>query len=396
MLSEEIILGQPSWVLVSDEVYAAVTEAGAHLAPVTFFRNQVSKVLPYHISPWQGQVNGLLEGSSDAVLRGDFFCLPFGKPEPSDGMYAHGKTAGARWSFMDSESKEGLHSLRIFMENALHLATVTRQFLLCDGENVIYDSTSISGLDGAFPLGHHAVLRTPEQSQALLVSTSTQVFGMTFPAPFAAVEKGERQSLAIAAEFDSPKSVPSIDGNSGSIDCSAFPFRRGFGDLLQVAVEARCGQPAWTAAVNTQEGYLWFSLRDPALLPSTIFWIENCNRHSFPWNGRNCSLGLEDVCSYFDFGVSASRAPNVFSRRGIKTVQKFDRDQTFQLQYIQGAIRVPQGFRHVQDVRCDDGSATFVDVNGITATAAVQAGFVFGDHLKRRSKSIGLVPIVTR
>ena len=54
------------------------------------------------------------------------------------------------------------------------------------------------------------------------------------------------------------------------------------------------------------EGFLWFSLKDPAVLPMTMLWMENHGRHFPPWNGRNCCLGLEDLCGYFAGGYAPS------------------------------------------------------------------------------------------
>jgi hypothetical protein len=386
MLTEVRILGQASWLLESDSVRLAVTRAGAHLAPVHFFCDEAASVQPYHISPWQDRVGGLQEGTPHAVFRGDFFCLPFGHAEPQLGIGAHGRTAGARWSIANAESHDGVHTLQIVMENALGSGVVTRRFFLCDGENVVYDLTTVTELRGKFTFGHHAVARTPKQNEALLVSTSRQIFGMTYPGSFADAAQGERQSLALGAEFTSLKSVPAIDSDSPPVDCTRFPTRLGFGDLLQIAVAADPGKPAWTAAVNTEEGYLWYSLRNPALLPSTIFWIENCSRQKFPWNGENCSLGLEDVCSYFDKGSKASSNPNAFSQRGVETCYEFRPEQEFCIPYAQGVIRVPDRFGYVQHTHFDRASVSFTDENGIIVTAPIQTGFLFGQPLVCRSR----------
>lgn len=157
------------------------------------------------------------------------------------------------------------------MENALHAARVTREFFLRDGEYVIYDRTTIAGLSGAYTLGHHVTLRLPSKHSGLLLSTCKQAFGMTYPGYFSDPTKAEYQSLAVGAEFADLNSVPSIFKHAPDADCSRFPARRGFADALQIGIEAEEGQPAWSAAVNSVEGYLWFSLRDPNLLPSTLY-----------------------------------------------------------------------------------------------------------------------------
>jgi len=378
MFREETILGQSSWLLENDSVSMAITKIGAQMAPVYFQRKDGTGIQPYHISAWQTEECVFPEGACEAILRGDFLCLPFGYAEPELAMRSHGRTAGRPWTLEAATSRSGVQSLRIAMDDALQSARVTRQFVLRDGEGVIYDLTAVEELDGEYTIGHHAVLRTPTRRGALLASTSQQIFGMTFPGPFAEQSNEESQKLAFAAEFGDLRSVPSRSGDGSTVDCSAYPSRPGCSDLLQVAIETEPGTPAWSAAVNTEEAYLWFALRNPQLLPSTILWIENCGRHSFPWNGRNCSLGVEDVCSYFDKGSEASRAPNAFSRRGIKTVQTFHRDSPYLLPYVQGAISIPSGFGRVLSMTCSANSVSFIDVRGSHVTVRVDTSFVFG------------------
>jgi hypothetical protein len=392
MFREEMIFGQRSWLLESDTTQIAVTHTGAHMAPVFFRSGHGARIQPYHISPWQTEECKLAEGASESILRGDFLCLPFGYAEPGLAMRSHGRSAGQPWTLENAVSQSGVHCLRIRMDDALQSARLTRSFLLKDGENVIYDLASVDGLDGTYTIGHHAVLRTPKRSEALLVSTSRLAFGMTYPEPFVEPGSGESQALAVAAEFDALTSVPAISNDGTTVDCSAFPIRPGRSDLLQVSAHPEQEIPAWTTAVNTEEDYLWFALRNPALLPSTILWIEVCGRRSSPWNQRNCSLGIEDVCSYFDRGSVTAKAANVFSNRGIKTVQTFCRETPYLLPYLQGAISVPPEFGRVQAMRCEADGVSFTDIHGSRVTAPVQTNFVFGegsifDRLMQHSSS---------
>jgi hypothetical protein len=274
-----------------------------------------------------------------------------------------------------------VQEFEIGLEKALRSATVTRQFYLVENEGIIYDKTTISGLSGAYSFGHHAVLRMPEQKATLLLSTSKPRFGMTYPAAFANPAKAEYQVLEIGATFDNLNSVSSIYKGEPNTDCSVYPARRGFTDLLQIGVEVEKGSAAWSAAVNTMEGYLWFSLRDPELLPSTILWIENAGRHQSPWDGRNCSLGVEDVCSFFDRGSKAAAEANPFNVRGIKTVHEFMAGHTVTIPYLQGVARVPAGFGHVRSVFCANCTVTFADEAGREVLATARPQFVFGERL---------------
>jgi hypothetical protein len=357
-----------------------ITQAGAQMAPVYFNSSAGRQVQPYHITPWQCEDHPSLSGRSEGPLRGDFFCLPFGKVDSGQGIPAHGRTASALWSLGEHRSSKNVHELQIYLLNALKSASVVRQFYIIDGESIIYDRTTVAGLAGAFPFGHHAVLRMPLQESSLLLSTSELSFGMTYPHAFADPAKGEYQSLAIAARFDNLAAVPSVFKETPDANCNLFPARRGFTDLLQIGVRAEKNCPVWSAAVNTSEKYLWFSLRDPELLPSTILWIENGGRHQAPWNGRNCSLGVEDVCSFFDQGSAVSAAENEFNVRGIKTVHEFAAEQTLSIPYLQGVALIPEGFGHVRSVSCTNSSVTLADADGREVTAKAHPYFVFGER----------------
>jgi hypothetical protein len=381
MLTEETVFCEPTWVLQSDLVRMAVTQVGAHMAPVYFNLPENPRAQPFYVSPWQCEDHASLDGRSEGPLRGDFFCLPFGKADAEDGTPAHGKTSSSRWSLGGHRSHAGVQEFSIHMVDALHSAQVKREFFLRDGETVIYDRTTVTNLAGAYTMGHHAVLRVPGRESGLLVSASKVGFGMTYQGSFADPANGEYQSLAIGAELADLSSVPSIFKGFPNVDCSRYPARRGFTDLLQIGIETEKGQPVWSAAVNCEEGYLWFSLRDPALLPSTILWIENGGRHRPPWNGRNCCLGIEDVCSFFDTGSARSSAANAFSKRGFETVHQFQNDRPEVISYIQGVASTASDFSHVHTIRCEENRVTFADAAGREASAKLQTGFVFGEPL---------------
>jgi hypothetical protein len=82
--------------------------------------------------------------------------------------------------------------------------------------------------------------------------------------------------------------------------------------------------PAWVAATNAEAGYVWFSLKDPAVLRTTVFWIENHGRHGHPWNGRNNCLGLEDVTAHFADGLAASTRDNVLTKEGVGNLSRVE------------------------------------------------------------------------
>jgi hypothetical protein len=376
------ILGQPSWVIRNAQVELALTRLGGHMGPVTFKLGK-RPIQPYHISPWQGE--GLELGCPCLVpLRGDFFCLPFGgnqTPLNGERHPPHGETAGSPWTLAGMETTARTTTLAVSLKPQVRPGKITRQLSLVAGHNAVYCRTVIEGFAGPTTFAHHAMLAVPEQEKSLLVSTSPFDFGMTFPGVFSDPAKGEYQSFAAGKRFTDLARVPTRFKDAPSADCTAFPDRIGYADLLQLCEKPAAGQtPSWVAAVNKVDGWLWYALKDPALMPARVFWIENHGRHSVPWNGRNRCLGIEDGRMCFDLGVAASSQPNVISRRGIPTSTNLD-GSPFEILYIQGAVRIPSGFGRVISVKFGKGTAAFVDEQGKRLPVPVSHEFIFGGSL---------------
>ena len=158
-------------------------------------------------------------------------------------------------------------------------------------------------------------------------------------------------------------------------DCSAFPTRAGFADILAVFNKA-APQPAWTSAVFEKQGFMWFSLKDPTVLPTTVIWISNRGRHGAPWNGRNCCLGLEDVCAYFAEGLGPSVRRNPLNRAGVRTAVSLSRSRPTAINYIEGVVRVPRGFLRVRTAKFAAGEVSFFSETGKQVTAGVNHEFL--------------------
>ena len=115
-----MIDGQPSWRLASAQVEAFVTEMGGHLGPVTFDRKG-RRLQPYSVAPWAEERTDPSLPPILKVLRGDFFCLPFGgnaTPFGREKHPVHGETANARWQFRSLETIAG--------RSCLHLSLTTK------------------------------------------------------------------------------------------------------------------------------------------------------------------------------------------------------------------------------------------------------------------------------
>ena len=383
------IHAQPSYILANDDVEVAVTRLGGHMAPVTFDRRG-RPFQPYHVSPWQDERPADLPAAVLVPLRGDFFCLPFGGNGAAfkgERHVPHGETATAAWALVgrgrgaDGGGPDGAETLTLAVDTTVRPGKVTKTLALKAGQPVVYSRHRIEGFAGPAPLGHHATLALPDEEGAVAVSVSPFRIGMTNPGVFSDPANGEYQALAVGATFTDLARVPSLFKEPAEVDCSRFPVRRGYADLILVVADTAKlgGGPAWTAAVNRAGGFVWFAIRDPASLPATAFWIENRGRHGAPWNGRNNCLGLEDVCGFFADGLAASVEPNALSRQGVRTAVELDAARPTEIRYVQGAVRVPAGFDRVDRIDFSKpGSMTLVAASGATVVVPIDHAYVMG------------------
>ena len=385
MVSKEIH-GQSSFVLENDVVSLAITKQGGHMAPVVFGAANEQQIRPYYISPWQEEDRSDMPAEVLVPLRGDFFCLPFGgnaQPYQNQNHPVHGETATAEWTFVDSEDVEsGISRLRLVLDTRVRKGRVTKEITLRDRHPVIYQRHCVEGFVGPSPVGHHAILEMPDEEGTFVISTSPFRLGMTNPGVFGDPAAGEYQMLAEGKSFCDLREIPTLFRDPAVVDCSRLPLRRGFTDLFAVVADAEslAGKPAWTAAVNTSENWAWFSLRDPRKLPMTAFWLENHGRHSFPWNGRNQCLGVEDICGYFAEGIAASARANLLTEQGIATAIDCTEDSPLDIRSIQAAVPVPVGFNRVEPIDFRDKCLRLISDSGSSVEVTVDHSFVLGDE----------------
>jgi len=331
------------------------------MAPVTFCRDRHRPIRPYYISPWQNEKMSTMPAVM-VPLRGDFFCLPFGINAESfrgEQHPPHGETAGSCWTLDRSDRELDLLTLAIRLESNIRPGVIRREFVLRDGHNTVYCRTVIDGYRGPTPFAHHAVLAMPARERTLRIFTSPFAIGRTYPVPSANPGIGEYQSLATDALFQSLAKVPSIFEGAEPEDCSSFPARPGYCDLIQQFEIPTGDRLSWVVAINIEERWMWYAIKSPAQMPGRLFWIENRGRHASPWNGRNSCLGIEDGCMYFDRGIAESCRENPVNRQGIPTSVGLDGNYPYEVRYIQGSAHLPEGFTSVDDVEFLPGTAVF-------------------------------------
>ena len=381
---EQKVAGQECWILENSSTRLSITKLGGMCAPVTFYRDTKQPVEPYYVSPWQEE--GLkLPDPVLVPLRGNFFCAPFGADNQykSENHATHGEPATALWSNAELITGKKTVTLQASMTTKSRPGTVTKRISLVEGQNVLYVQHVVEGSSGKMSLGYHATLAGDEREDAILLSFSPFQFGVTQGAPDAMSSHfagGEYASLLPDAQFRNLAKVPTLWKEPSFDRCDSFPRRRGFADIVQI-FSRQSKRPGWSAAVRPAEGYLWFALKDTAVLPSTVLWMENHGRHQAPWNGRNCCLGIEDVCSFRADGLRPSAARNVASEAGIATVATLSARKPTIVNYIEGVVRVPKGFDRVAKTKFTANSVQFTSESGKTVEAAVQVSFVHNGTL---------------
>lgn len=374
-----ILHHQPCYTIVSPEVRLCVTELGGHMAPVTFFHSDSQPIQPYHISPWQDEPATEMPAPVLVPLRGDFFCMPFGgnaDPVHGEKHPPHGEIAGAKWHGGSVTKSGDITTLTMQFETQVRPGKVTKQLSLVNGHNAVYSKHTIEGFAGPAPLGHHATLRMPEKEGAVHLASSPIQFGMTYPGVFSDPKNREYQALLPGARFDDLTRVPALAKGSPDADLSSLPGQYGHADLIQ-HVNAPTGEhPAWMTATYPDDGYVWFALKDPQVLNSTVFWMEYHGRHGHPWNGRNNCLGLEDVTAYFADGLSASAHENLLTKAGVKTAVKLSATVPTEVRYIQGVAKISQGFDRVRTIEFSPGRMTILAPGGQKVEVPVNHEFL--------------------
>lgn len=361
------VQGSASWRLTNDSIEAFLTCDGGHLAPVTFHTPR-GPVQPFAVAPWRGET--LAPGTPPALrpLRGDFFCLPFGgngTPWRGERHPLHGESAGSRWKSARIESGAGATALVAELMPTVRPGRIVKRIELRAGETNLYCRHELSGFSGPMSLGHHAMLQFPAGTTASL-AFSPWHHGQVSPLPFEDPAQGGYCALKTGATFANLQRVPLAAG--GTTDLTRYPAREGFEDLVLISARARPGL-AWSAAtVRAGAGhprYVWFALKNPRVLASTLLWHSHGGRHYAPWSGRHRRvLGVEEVTGYFHFGLAESARPNPLSARGVPTVLQLTPRTPTVVDYVMGVAAPGPRFDRVRTIEFGQNEIILVAASG--------------------------------
>ena len=372
------IYNQPSYVIRTKQVEVAVAELGGCMAPVTFHRDSRRPLQPLAVAPWWNErpVSGVPQVLN--VLRGDFFCMPFGGAATAyrgRDYPPHGEPANSRWRFADRRISKAGSALELRLPLKLQAGEVRKTLALAAGENVIYSRHRLCGLSGSITYSHHATLKFPDRPGSGRLSFSRLVHAATCHTAQERPEDGSYSILKPGCVIDDLTKTPLIDGTT--TDLTSYPNRRGFEDVAMVCADTSL-EFSWSAATLERERYVWFNLKNPRVLASTVLWFSNGGRHFVPWNGRHINvLGMEEATTFWGDGIAASEKPNDFSRRGIQTHKRLRRDETFDVPCIMGVAKLPRGFRVVRDIRrLDDETIRITGNNRLKVDVKARLGFL--------------------
>lgn len=342
------IHGQDSFLLETRTVKAAITALGGMLGPVTFFPGDPVPIQPYAIAPWAEETLPPSTLPMLAALRGDWFCSAFGENVESFGTWQlppHGETANRPWRIVDhGETRTGCW-LRLGVDLPLQGGRCEATTVLLRDQSVIYQRHDLTGLTGPINPGHHATLAFPNVAGAGRFSFSRIARAYTYVELMERPENGGYSWLKPLVEITDLRAVPCIDGSTTDLSC--FPARRGFEDIAILCTDPRV-QLGWSAVTFPESGFVWFALRNPKQLASTLLWFSNGGRHFAPWNGRHVNVAaVEDVTAFFHVGIAASCRANLLTAQGIRTCLEPDPQGRLSIAYIQGVARVPADFDRV-------------------------------------------------
>jgi len=366
------IHGANSFLLHSNAVELAVTEEGGHMAPVTFLLPKGRKVSPYALAPWLPdecpEQPALLR-----QLRGDFFCFPFG---PQTKGPPHGECANALWT----KTRQSNLSLVLTMDTSDTGAHIEKSLSLHPDHTAIYCEHLISGVNGRFNYGTHPILDLSHSGKhQALISTSPFHWASIYPGLFSNPKDGANGALKPGATFYSLDAVPLANG--GTTDLSRYPARHGSDDLVMLANDPNHLPFAWTAAVL--DGYVWFSLKNPADFPATLLWLSNGGRTAKPWNGRHLGrIGLEEVCSHFSDGPDIARE-NLLEPLGIPTTRSFSKSNTTRLPVIHAVAATPDGFGKTTSITPTENAVILRDESGMQITTPLHWQFILNSSQLR-------------
>lgn len=367
--------GQPSYTNENKHISIYISIQGGNM--VATFKNREKEINPFFVAPWWNEARidngeGLISN-----LRGEFFCFPFGgNAESYEGKkyLLHGQSANDNWEFVSLS--DGTSDKELVLKMDLDdRGSILKSVKITDDEPVIYINNTISKFEGKAPFGYHPTLRLPEKLGSVIVDFSKPVACFTPPFPVEEPQNGGYSLLKPGHEIRDFTKVPCVDGST--VDLTRCPICKGFEDVAILISDGR-EDLAFTAVSFSEEGYLYFQLKNPKVLSGTLLWMSNGGRHYSPWNGRVHSvMGVEEVTAFFHYGIKPSVESNFLQEKGYKTYKEFKKESTTDIKLIIGLIPIDKSFKGVKSIHPkDDSTITIIGKGDEVIDVPCKSNFV--------------------
>lgn len=348
-----------SYILKGENAEVQTTVSCGHMTADFNINGRV--ISPFFYAPWYNEAKADCS-NGDRVLRGNFFCFPFGLNQPANGVDypVHGFTNDNCYNLISESHENGVHSMTLSSELTQDHAVVERTYTIKDNENNIYQKNTITGATGNYPVGYHPTLDIPTDMGSAIVDCTPPLESWTSEVQIEDYTKGGYSSLLPNYKIEDMTKVPIVYG--GTVDLTHQPFIRGFDDIYMHI----CDQDkefSWTTVTIPQRGYLYYQFKNPKKLANTMYWTSYRGRHYQPWNGRvDGCLEIGELNAYFYYGITACE-DNPLAKRGFKTCTQFD-GSAMSFELIEGVCEIPQGFTSVKDiVRSGEGKLKIIGKN---------------------------------
>lgn len=345
--------GKPCYTLHSDSVSAYVAVEGGTLT--ADFHGEKDVWSPFFIAPWWKDAYSDEMPAIDRWLRGSFFCLPFGaNAKPYNGFQfpVHGIPPNNNWKVLSFGEEKDAVTLILETEGEIlgnQILTARQEVMLKVGQPVIYVSAAVSGINARLPVAFHPTLQLTSKVGGCNFDTSKPVSGFTPPVPVEVPEKQGYSLLKPGSVITDMHKVETVYGDF--VDITACPFCRGFEDVAFFISDSE-RDFSFSAVTYFEENMLYFQLKNPKNLTSTMLWMSNGGRFYPPWKGRVFGgFGIEEANSFFHYGVKESAENNFLTERNFRTADDFFADRENIYKIIIGCVPVPEGFTGVTDIK---------------------------------------------
>lgn len=356
-------------IIKNSNVEVGVSEECGHLFPIRFFTAE-NIIEPMHIAPWENENLDPSLPPMLKMLRGDFFCAPFGDSDLlKEESRSHGSSANDSWEQIELTKT----SMKFKLSQTIMGADLFKGISIREDESVVYQKHTFMGGEGKIPIGHHAMLKVKNKCY---ISFSDFIFAGTPPMPIESDPQKGRSILKYPQRFTDLSLIKLYDDNS--TDASVYPFYQGHEDLYMV-ISRKDIHFGWSALSCPNEGWLWFSIKNTNILPNTVIWLSNGGRYYPPFSSRHTNvIGIEETASYFHLGHKASIEANEISNLGFKTYIELIQNKEFEIPYLFGVAQVPSSFGKVKSITEADGGILIADYKGNTVFTKVNINFIKG------------------